>query len=59
MTQSYGDIRHAQPACRFGNCTFVDFGLSGKAIEGKTHPSYLRLYDSNGKTACQRGFHLY
>eukprot|EP00971_Amphidinium_carterae_P310824 6176590-Amphidinium_carterae.1 len=30
MTKTYGDIRHGQPACRFGNRTFVEqfFSLS-------------------------------
>eukprot|EP00971_Amphidinium_carterae_P162257 3216168-Amphidinium_carterae.1 len=33
MTKTYGDLRHGQPACSFGNCTFVEerFGLSGES----------------------------
>eukprot|EP00971_Amphidinium_carterae_P340093 6478271-Amphidinium_carterae.1 len=34
MTKTYGDIRHGQPLCRFGNCTFVEqrFSLTGRRI---------------------------
>eukprot|EP00971_Amphidinium_carterae_P021810 430379-Amphidinium_carterae.1 len=38
MAKTYGDIRHGQPACRCGNCTFVAkcFGLSGERKGGSS-----------------------
>eukprot|EP00971_Amphidinium_carterae_P094177 1864092-Amphidinium_carterae.1 len=60
MTKTYVDVRHAQPACAFGNCTFVEqcFCLSARPLRAKRTlrpsrrqnqriPSQDRLSDTN------------